>query len=89
MSTDTTSPAGGAPAAKVNRIGLTRAEYDGAKTTLCPGLVLGVRVLELKVNRPNTRLTVVHAHCEEGILSREQRVDTGATSRRDIGIERL
>jgi len=36
MSTDTTTPAGGAPA-NVNRIGLTRAEYDGAKTTLCPG----------------------------------------------------
>ncbi|MEO5618806.1 MAG: thiamine pyrophosphate-dependent enzyme, partial [Candidatus Eisenbacteria bacterium] len=37
MSSDTTSPAGGAPAANVNHIGLTRAEYDGAKTTLCPG----------------------------------------------------
>ena len=36
MSTDTTTPAGGAPA-NVNRIGLTRAEYDGSKTTLCPG----------------------------------------------------
>jgi 2-oxoglutarate ferredoxin oxidoreductase subunit beta len=36
MSTETTSPAGGAPA-NVNRIGLTKADYDGSKTTLCPG----------------------------------------------------
>jgi 2-oxoglutarate ferredoxin oxidoreductase subunit beta len=36
MSTETTPPAGGAPA-NVNRIGLTRAQYDGSKTTLCPG----------------------------------------------------
>ncbi len=32
MSTATTPPAG-----NTNRIGLTRADYDGAKTTLCPG----------------------------------------------------
>jgi len=36
MSTETTTPAGGAPA-NTNRIGLTRADYDGSKTTLCPG----------------------------------------------------
>jgi 2-oxoglutarate ferredoxin oxidoreductase subunit beta len=36
MSTETTTPAGGAPA-NVNRIGLTKADYDGSKTTLCPG----------------------------------------------------
>ena len=36
MSTETGTPPGGAPA-NVNRIGLTRAEYDGSKTTLCPG----------------------------------------------------
>ena len=29
-----TKPAGGQP---VNRIGLTKADYDGSKTTLCPG----------------------------------------------------
>jgi len=35
MSATTTPPAGaGQP---VNRIGLTRADYDGSKTTLCPG----------------------------------------------------
>jgi 2-oxoglutarate ferredoxin oxidoreductase subunit beta len=34
MTATTTPPAGGAP---VNRIGLTRADYDGSKTTLCPG----------------------------------------------------
>jgi 2-oxoglutarate ferredoxin oxidoreductase subunit beta len=33
MSTTPTPPAGAA----VNRIGLTKADYDGAKTTLCPG----------------------------------------------------
>lgn len=33
MSAPTTPPAG----APVNRIGLTRADYDGSKTTLCPG----------------------------------------------------
>ncbi len=32
MSTPTTPPA-----SPVNRVGLTRADYDGAKTTLCPG----------------------------------------------------
>jgi 2-oxoglutarate ferredoxin oxidoreductase subunit beta len=31
----TTTPAG--PPANTNHIGLTRADYDGAKTTLCPG----------------------------------------------------
>jgi len=36
MSTETaTPPTGGAP--NTNRIGLTRADYDGSKTTLCPG----------------------------------------------------
>ena len=25
------------PGAERNRVGLTRADYDGAKTTLCPG----------------------------------------------------
>jgi len=34
MSATTTPPAGGQP---VNRIGLSRADYDGSKTTLCPG----------------------------------------------------
>ena len=33
MSATSTPPAGG----NTNRIGLTRADYDGAKTTLCPG----------------------------------------------------
>jgi 2-oxoglutarate ferredoxin oxidoreductase subunit beta len=33
MSATTTTPAG----QPVNRIGLTRADYDGSKTTLCPG----------------------------------------------------
>jgi 2-oxoglutarate ferredoxin oxidoreductase subunit beta len=33
MSATNTPPAGG----NTNRIGLTRADYDGAKTTLCPG----------------------------------------------------
>ena len=32
-----TIPAGGAPAGGRNRVGLVRADYDGAKTTLCPG----------------------------------------------------
>ena len=36
MTTDATTGAGGPPAG-ANRIGLTRADYDGAKTTLCPG----------------------------------------------------
>jgi 2-oxoglutarate ferredoxin oxidoreductase subunit beta len=36
MSTETTTPAGGGPA-NTNRVGLTRADYDGSKTTLCPG----------------------------------------------------
>jgi len=30
-------PAGGAPAPNTNRLGLTKADYEGAKTTLCPG----------------------------------------------------
>ncbi|MCC6349444.1 MAG: 2-oxoacid:ferredoxin oxidoreductase subunit beta [Candidatus Eisenbacteria bacterium] len=34
MSATSTPPAGGPP---VNRVGLTRADYDGSKTTLCPG----------------------------------------------------
>jgi 2-oxoglutarate ferredoxin oxidoreductase subunit beta len=34
MSATTTPPAGGPP---LNRIGLSRADYDGSKTTLCPG----------------------------------------------------
>ena len=33
MSAPTTPPAG----QPVNRVGLTRADYDGSKTTLCPG----------------------------------------------------
>jgi len=36
MTTETGAPTGGAPA-NTNRIGLTRADYDGSKTTLCPG----------------------------------------------------
>jgi 2-oxoglutarate ferredoxin oxidoreductase subunit beta len=34
MSASTTPPASGQP---VNRIGLSKADYDGSKTTLCPG----------------------------------------------------
>ena len=30
-------PAGGAPAPGTNRLGLTKADYEGSKTTLCPG----------------------------------------------------
>ena len=39
MSETTASPPGSAPApgSPKNRVGLTRADYDGAKTTLCPG----------------------------------------------------
>jgi 2-oxoglutarate ferredoxin oxidoreductase subunit beta len=35
MTTETTTPAGGTP--NTNRLGLTKADYDGSKTTLCPG----------------------------------------------------
>src|SRR5207249_7046936 len=37
MSEATTKATGGAAAPARNRIGLTRADYDGAKSTLCPG----------------------------------------------------
>jgi len=40
MSESLERPAGGAPRAAApvtNRLGLTRADYDGSKTTLCPG----------------------------------------------------
>ena len=37
MSETTASPPGSAPGSPKNRVGLTRADYDGAKTTLCPG----------------------------------------------------
>jgi 2-oxoglutarate ferredoxin oxidoreductase subunit beta len=37
MSDAKRGPAAGAPPANTNRIGLTRAEYDGSKSTLCPG----------------------------------------------------
>jgi len=36
MNTETTTPAGGATP-QTNRVGLTRADYDGSRTTLCPG----------------------------------------------------
>jgi 2-oxoglutarate ferredoxin oxidoreductase subunit beta len=37
VSDTTTKPAGSASGSPKNRVGLTRADYDGAKTTLCPG----------------------------------------------------
>jgi len=37
MSETTASPAGSPAGSPKNRVGLTRADYDGARTTLCPG----------------------------------------------------
>jgi 2-oxoglutarate ferredoxin oxidoreductase subunit beta len=37
MTETSTAPAGPAPTGDRNRLGLTKADYDGSKTTLCPG----------------------------------------------------